>query len=682
MAPSADKRAPARLRAAAFLFSLVVLGAAGWQLLPRYYAHWLSWYDLPGECFLHGLDVIDPGGRGWAWSRMPMLSVPRALLFEHWGLSRSWCLLPAYVELGLVLALSSLLGLAVAPWGAAAAALLLPLSRGNVYANPMDPLSSLLVLLLAGLLVWRERRATPGRTLLVALAVGSSLLYRSVLVLFPPLLIAFDWRALRGRRQQLMLLGLVPYLFLLPWIRMNWVVHHRVILFEDRAPDFNMMSAAIGVDDALEIVSEPYEVMDEPPREGQSMKRWALAQIARHPLRYLAGFGRRLARVAGWHLWLILPAVAAVWLNRRKREYLLVALLASYLLVVYCTMSIVERYFAPVWPLAAVLSAAALRAATARGRPASESLWSRRAAAAMLLSTLALVLAGAAYTIHVVDRFAALARSRSPSSTQALEAALPDCPHPAWLWSTLGARRLRDGDVGAALDAFRRARLEPGPVDPRFEAIVAWARALVGKEGPLLRGPTEEPGRGGFARHVYAAHILAKSRRGAAARRALREALDVYNTRLVIHGPRTPQKELLFKRLRTYDNGFASAAYHVIEFRPLEERVAFLAELLGVLPRSSRAWLLLARVEAERKRFQDALDDAVYAESLEPGMQDRLMLGRLAYLRGLGLTPKKPARAGQPADPAILTWALDHGVPGNYRLPADGPLARWLSAGR
>ena len=201
---------------------------------------------LSGEALLHG---VPADGISY---RMPLAGVVLAWHNGHAG--------PAAREASSALlwagpvALAFELGaLLQGPTGAALAAALtaLPWSANDVGMGE-EILYKLLVGLAAVLLAWRAQRPTRARSAALGLAVGASLLCRSPLFLFPPLLAAYELaRARAGERRSLLpglgVLLLASYILLVPWTLMNWRVHGRFIPLEDGRADSDVATAAVGL---------------------------------------------------------------------------------------------------------------------------------------------------------------------------------------------------------------------------------------------------------------------------------------------------------------------------------------------------------------------------------------------------------------------------------------------------
>ena len=110
-----------------------------------------------------------------------------------------------------------------------------------------------LVTLAAYFVAWRARAPTLRRDWLAAAGLAANHAVISTMFLFGPVLAAWDWFVgLKGapRRRRVVsaaVLGLAPFIFLGPWLYMNWRIHHRIILFEDGRAESNIVSGALGL---------------------------------------------------------------------------------------------------------------------------------------------------------------------------------------------------------------------------------------------------------------------------------------------------------------------------------------------------------------------------------------------------------------------------------------------------
>lgn len=320
-----------------------------------------------GEMLLHGIKYRATTEN----YHLPLSSVSSALLHNHvppgdGGLRRR---VSAAAAFALLLALGVELG---APWhGFLGAALLLFFSRfplpvtlaGSWHGHwgHLQSFFALLVLAAAGLMARYLRAPSRAGAWAVALALGTTLLYRSTLVFFPPLLALLYGATLkrapsRGDWKTMAVLVLAPYAFLLPWAASNWAVHGRFIPLEDGEAAPIIVGGVLGavekewarVPDALGITA----------RGTAETLLWALGKIAADPAAYLAGYVRRLYFIFLLNPLLFIFAGLAFWFNRRSRAFQAVGLLCAYWVLAHACMSMLREYFDPLWPLLAELDAA------------------------------------------------------------------------------------------------------------------------------------------------------------------------------------------------------------------------------------------------------------------------------------------------------------------------------------
>ncbi|MDD5629526.1 MAG: tetratricopeptide repeat protein, partial [Elusimicrobia bacterium] len=421
------------------------------------------------EQFLHGL----PGDR--VSSSMPLESAAEGLLVHH-GCGGFWAA-AALAVAGLVLTFTLGCLLHSPLCGALAAALAAPsLPFGTDYMSCYV----LLVLLAANALVWLARAPDLGRGLVASAAVGLTVLLRSPLFFFGAVLAAILWLTRRGqerpwRGHELAFIGLLPILLLLPWMRMNWAVHHRFVPFEDGRADFNIVMGAANLVYAQE---GDWRRQAGPAAGGASVLGLAAAAVLAHPFSYLASCARRLWFFMGLNPFLLLLALLAAWRLRKERGVQLLAVLAACYVGIHCLLAVKASYFDPAWPLLAVLAAGCADwLFSAEPRPAGACAWIAGGAAvpAGLLGLYTLWLA-AVYPARAAEpgRLAGLLRSR-----------------PGWacLHSEQGRRSLRDGDLDGAVEHLSLAeRLGPRP---DRELDLAWA--VFAQGGPAAQAAGDLP---------------------------------------------------------------------------------------------------------------------------------------------------------------------------------------------
>ncbi len=237
------------------------LRPARWRQVPAFH------HENVGESLLHG---VDPNGWGVSF-RMPAASAPATAFFDHLGFSPDWRLAPAYAEAALVPAVAAVLGLGRPMQLAAVAGALLLSGRGPSVARSPEPLFALWLLVVAALAALHARAPSRRSAAALAAAVGSSLLYRSDLILLPLLLAGRELRGPRGARARTLLLLVGPYLFLAPWLWMNWTVDRAVVPIQRRGADLNILAGALGLEQSIEVGPQRVELLDAPLAPGETL---------------------------------------------------------------------------------------------------------------------------------------------------------------------------------------------------------------------------------------------------------------------------------------------------------------------------------------------------------------------------------------------------------------------------
>jgi tetratricopeptide (TPR) repeat protein len=440
-------------------------------------------YVDEGEALRHG---VYPSPDYLVSARMPVEPLLESHLLIHCepAAARRAVALAAALSLGLLWALGALLA---SPWAGWLAVFI-----GHAWWVPSwSPggdfhksfFFTLYVLLAAGALAWRARSPSRKTDLLAALSIGASLLVRSTLAFLPPVLFLYDTLG-RGRRarkrpwRRAALLWLLPYLFLAPWVRMNWVRYHAFIPFERQAADANVVTGALGIVRTAE--SDPGVLMDEPGGENQSALVWALEQVARHPARYLAGWLGRLLFFIRLYPLLLAAALLSLWLHRDREEFRQLGLFCGYFVMIHCFMSVEERYFLPLVPLFSGLAAALLvfPFEIPGRKPAART--AKAIVAASSLPALAISVAA----ISAVSAHTRALNVGSVFRETALDSALAGQPQDAWLLFQKGEALLRAGEPGAAKELTSAVSLRPNL--PRGRIDAAWAVALDGEPAALL----------------------------------------------------------------------------------------------------------------------------------------------------------------------------------------------------
>ncbi len=410
---------------------------------------------------------------------MPLASVSAAVIINHSppGAAEWWRRLSAACAFILVLALAVELG---APWLGLPAMLLLLLLAPRHFAGHLaeswhghwghlQAFFTGLTLLAAGLAVRHARRPGPATAWAAALALGATLLYRSTFVFLPPLLALFHWSGLKKKmtgddRRTLVVLAVVPYLFLLPWIATGALLHGRFIPLEDGEAAPIIIGAVLGhVEKAW---SRPPAELGLTNAGTAEVLVWAAKKIASDPAAYLLGYLRRLKFLFLINPVLFAAAALSFVLNRRKREFQVLALLCAYFVLTHACMTYLREYFDPLWPLLAVAGAAAL--------PAPESAPTRKAVDGALGGFLAGALILCLFVYAALGAYAVGMTAGLKDEPRRLNAAIARHPGEAQFVFEKSMRLLETGSVADALPGLRAASAL-APENPLMERMLIWA---------------------------------------------------------------------------------------------------------------------------------------------------------------------------------------------------------------
>ena len=578
-----------------------------------------------GEMLLHGRPSLD---FDVSYS-MPLSAIASAFLFGHAGLEASrWLWAGSFAAL---YALTFALGLLLGGWlaGAAALALLIPFA-GEFGWLPINSLYAIAVLLVAGLLVRRARAPTAGNGVLLGLALGVSLLHRSPLLFFPLALAAHDalsGGAPRERLKAALPVLVIPLLFLLPWIAMNWALHGEFVPIERGRIDGLLMNSIAFV--KHESGDAKAHVDGGVLGLGGALAAWA-REALRAPWAYLSSCLGRLAFIAAPHPALCLAAAAALALGRRRAEFRALGLLVVYFIAIHGALSISEAYLIPLWPLLAALAAGGLP--TLLGSVPKTETRAQALASRAFVGGAAVTLAAGLFALGAAAAFPRRAATAAAAAGGARD---------AWLLLEDGRRALLRGEVGAAREAISRAAaLRPEERLAKF--YLAWAEALDGRPGsllafaPALFHVSAVPRR---ALPFLKAAVHLRARSGARARAEIEAGLALSGGQTGATSlSRLPLIDLLSEFLRPMPDGERERLLRAIAAAAGPGRV-------------SDVRLELARLAAGRGDRAQAAADLAANES--PGSKDAL--GAVALHRKL----KNPSRAAALLDELIRLSPAD-----------------------
>ncbi|MBI5240944.1 MAG: tetratricopeptide repeat protein [Elusimicrobia bacterium] len=513
-----------------------------------------------GESLVHGLQGLADTGPGViSWS-MPLQGVVSDLALNHApaALGRWLPQLLWLVCLGLTFALGQGLHSGLCGGLAAlAAAPLLSLRFGY------EAVYTFLVLLTANLMVRAAAEPALGWDLMLGASLGLGLLERSALFLFGPLLACWEtFRRPAVWRRAALALVLVPIVFILPWVGMNWRLHRELVLFERGRAGSNIIAGVLGVERALE-----GDVLGlAGPQRPRSVLAWAAREAAAHPGRYLRATAARL-----WGLLLLQPGLfalagLAVWRRRSPGQQRL-ALLAAYFPAVHCLMAVKPSYLLPLWPILAAL-AASLPAELALGAagPRERAYFSRAAVPAAFWTALAL------------GTFTLLRVCLYPRPGAAIDAAISENPGDAGLWTQRALLSLGEGRPEAALPDLRRALALRPDREAQFHA--AWALAARGGAGAdlVLRLPPPSGGQDGRGENQLRMLVLLRRGRLEEAAAAAAEAGRLWSLPYLTQAGVSAAGQELQERLARDDRSLRNQVCALIVGWPPRERFALAAD--------------------------------------------------------------------------------------------------------
>ncbi|MBI3552961.1 MAG: hypothetical protein HY077_10640 [Elusimicrobia bacterium] len=611
-----------------------------------------------GEALLHR---FAPGDIDVSY-RLPLASVATAVFFSH-GKPPPWR--PWFAVLGCCLLILFARERLRDPLGASLAAVFVPVLGCQLMTADagLQSLYALLVALTAGLLVWRAQAPSLGRALALAVSLGVALLYRSPLVFFPPLLVLYEGlsrprSARRGCRAQWALLLVVPYLFLAPWVRMNWAVHRQFIPFERGEAATNIVTGALGL---IQTIEGDWQgtLLDAPidDRRLGAVLGWAAAEVFRHPLRYLKAVAERIWFVIALHPWLIALSLLSARRLRARRGTKELAFLILYFVLIHCAMAVQRNYFDPLWPLLAALAAAPV---FDRGEPAPSSAPRRSPAELALPGLLALALACCVWVSWIVLDYGTRAARRSPSSELALEEAFSAGPRDAWLLFERGRRSLADGRTQEAITDFYQAKAAGGRFGEDLYLAAAWLRAGRADEFLKLQGGSLNESSGSVEAFLLKASFALKRGRRSEAASLLRRGIELMDREVLVREGDTPLGSTVREALLSSAQSFPN--HPLVQGMPSADKLALLKEMTLIAPGHFGFWLEQARLARQSGDRSLALASLERAENLNPAPQNlrRVALERQElkdYRRALALFSLLLARV--PANPVSLA---DKGV--------------------
>ena len=328
------------------------------------------------------VDMLGDADVSWAMPQMSFVyfaveRLPFGLEFLPLAL---FCAVMALLLLGAGIALRSL-------WTGLLAAILfflfllspVPGVEVNAHSYVESMCYAAAVMLVGYALVLRARLAR--RSLLTELMLGAvigfSFMIKSPLALLPPFLAIYDiWSGkLRNGETswKLLLAGcLFPYLFLFPWMYMNYAFNGQLLFFENGRASQNIISGVMGIVYTMEGAQTVAEFTT-----GSSVLLWAAKTVLSHPLAYAASVLQRIYLAFTWYPLLFSVSLATVCRFRRDAKIQTLGCLALYFVLMHSMLSTDPRYFYPLWPVLLLCCAAMLDFGVPAGWTGREALFSK-----------------------------------------------------------------------------------------------------------------------------------------------------------------------------------------------------------------------------------------------------------------------------------------------------------------
>jgi len=249
---------------------------------------------------------------------------------------------------------------------------------------------SFLLLLVLSMLLIKKRDNTLRNSLLCGLAIGASLLVRTPLLVFPPVVAALDYFYGGGFSKAFVLRSLVlvgaAYILLLPWGFLNRAVSGEFALIDGRRAACNLITGARGGIYTMEGDCRKLAGLG----AGEDAFGFFARETMKAPGFHALNFLKRLRHIFMFHPLLFGAFLAALVLSRGK-DKLPVFCLPGYFILIHAPLSIEARYFYPMIYLLPPLIIGSLSATVSGKSPARGA-----AAEKIVLTAVCLVLCAAA----------------------------------------------------------------------------------------------------------------------------------------------------------------------------------------------------------------------------------------------------------------------------------------------
>ena len=328
------------------------------------------------------------------------------------------------------------------------------------------------------LLLLRRRENTFRINLMAGLSVGASMLVRSTLCFFPPILVFCEALYFGERSRAFILRSLVflaaSYALLVPWAVLKYSLTGEITLLDTKNASANIITSALGSIYALEGDIRPLAGL----KPDDSALYFYAREVVKDPFFYALTVARRLWHIF-WYFPLLFGLFLAALLLKRDRSNLHVFSLPAYFILIYAMLSNAERYFFPMVYVLPPLIVGSLLPGGGDKYPAGYG-FTRKAAITMFWLSFSAVLALEALIIAYPLRAA-----RNSAGSESFYAALEHFPNDravqymkcevyrekgedAGYYKCLGAYSEKYGDRIEAY--FVSAMTSRSPADPAFPA--------------------------------------------------------------------------------------------------------------------------------------------------------------------------------------------------------------------
>ncbi len=205
---------------------------------------------------------------------------------------------------------------------------------------------SFFVMFAVGILILRNKIYTLKMSVMSGLIIGFSYFSRSPLVLLPFLIVFVDYfkhsQNFKKYITNSIVFLLASYILLIPWIRLNYHMTDKFVPFEYDRASCNIITGVKGSTFTMEGDAKQLIGL----KKTESVYKWAVKELLKHPLPYLKAVARRMIQISLMYPLLVMIILFGL-IKCRDDDILLASLIAGYFIFIHCLLSIEERYMYP-----------------------------------------------------------------------------------------------------------------------------------------------------------------------------------------------------------------------------------------------------------------------------------------------------------------------------------------------